>query len=68
MEILFLCSAKHDPYRTLPAYNNGNHDARLLYIMVLASCRAHHIKKDRATNHAKGIAGVEFHIIAALRL
>ncbi len=24
------------------AYNNGNHDARLLYIIELAPCREHH--------------------------
>ncbi len=43
-----------------PAYNNGNHDARLLYTIGLASCRAHYVKKERGTNMIAATAVRDF--------
>ena len=38
------------PSEPAASANNGNHDARLLYIMDLASRRAHNKKKERGAN------------------
>ncbi|MCL4539470.1 MAG: hypothetical protein M1378_07710, partial [Bacteroidetes bacterium] len=39
------------------ATNNGNHDARLLFIMELAPCRAHHGTPSKDARHERDCCG-----------
>ena len=50
------------------AHNNGNHDARLLYTIVLASCRALRRLKERGTNVIAADVMRNPHTLVALHL